>query len=460
MEDRGPQQSSGEAQSPLLNQFSNDASESAGSTSAQDVQKPPSHIPHHELNPTSEASIPPQTDVQALTYKSHDKEPSKEPQVPDSSQHLESLPKAASEKPVRQEAPIGASAESNASDLGQAQDSIPPESVHSSNPAQPDPSNDSKKVIEQFGEPPPSSQQQLGDSDDLQKSPNEPHEEAKPEIQTIIEQFKDKGDGEPLQKVDTPVRNSLPVFQYPPRSSSLLHRRNEAPAVAHESGNEKSEFPDGSEASIAIPRRSETSFPSQTSPTVTQPPLPAPDPEPDLPFDFHRFLEQLRHKSADPVARFLRSFLVEFGKKQWMVHEQVKIISDFLVFIANKMAQSEVWRHVSDAEFDNAREGMEKLVMNRLYSQTFSPEIPVTDPSKNRKNRAAQSANAGRRGQHQEDVERDDILSQKVRIYSWVKEDHLDMKPFRGKDRKFQTLAQQGETISNCSSGHTISDRE
>ena len=31
------------------------------------------------------------------------------------------------------------------------------------------------------------------------------------------------------------------------------------------------------------------------------------------------------------------------------------------------MRESEVWRNASDAEFDNAMEGMEKLVMNRLY---------------------------------------------------------------------------------------------
>lgn len=54
-----------------------------------------------------------------------------------------------------------------------------------------------------------------------------------------------------------------------------------------------------------------------------------------------------------------------------MVYEQVKIISDFLVFIVNKMMQCEVWRDVLDVEFDNVCEGMEKLVMNCLYSQIF-----------------------------------------------------------------------------------------
>lgn len=31
------------------------------------------------------------------------------------------------------------------------------------------------------------------------------------------------------------------------------------------------------------------------------------------------------------------------------------------------MRESDVWKNVSETEFDNAMEGMEKLVMNRLY---------------------------------------------------------------------------------------------
>jgi len=181
---------------------------------------------------------------------------------------------------------------------------------------------------------------------------------------------------------------------------------------------------------------------------------PQPDPEPDLPFDFHRFLEQLRHRSADPVAKFLRSFLSEFGKKQWMVHEQVKIVSDFLDFITKKMALCDVWRAVSDAEFDNACEGMEKLVMNRLYSQTFSPAIPPPEPSTTRGKRKGGPPPPGRRGQHQEDVERDEVLAQKVRIYSWVRPDHLDIKSVNDKGKKFLALAQQGTilvtAVSRC----------
>lgn len=186
--------------------------------------------------------------------------------------------------------------------------------------------------------------------------------------------------------------------------------------------------------------------------SLFQPPPPSPDPEPPAAFDFHRFLEQLRHRNADPVARYLRSFLQEFVKKQWAVHEQVKIIGDFLEFITKKMAQCEVWANLNDDEFDNAREGMEKLVMNRLYTQTFSPAIPAPSapntPRKGRTGRLAADAASphgpGRRGQHEEDVERDAVIAQKMRIYGWIKEEHLDIQPVTGeKSQKFLAMAQK-----------------
>jgi hypothetical protein len=92
---------------------------------------------------------------------------------------------------------------------------------------------------------------------------------------------------------------------------------------------------------------------------------------------------------------------------------------------------------------------MEKLVMNRLYTQTFSPAIPPPEPSlsvkgKRRAGGPSGPVKSGRRGQHQEDVERDEVLAQKVQIYGWVKEEHLDISPIGEKGRKFMSLAQQG----------------
>ncbi|CAG8445517.1 13332_t:CDS:2 [Dentiscutata erythropus] len=132
-----------------------------------------------------------------------------------------------------------------------------------------------------------------------------------------------------------------------------------------------------------------------------------PSPQQDLQFDFNRFLQQMANPTATNIARYVKSFEREFEKKPWPANDQIKIIHDFLDFISIKMRDCELWRGASDAEFENAKEGMEKLVMNRLYKLTFSPAIkgPVTT----------------------DDRERDEILHQKIEIFRWVKEEHLDI---------------------------------
>jgi hypothetical protein len=306
-------------------------------------------------------------------------------------------------------------------------------------------------------------------------SEDERETSSRSEIQSIMDQFSEEGQGPGVEEVMSPrLEFAGPLLgspvQHPPRKSSLeplnasfgnaiqsmqdlriasTPTQNVHPKDPTDIGPAVPPKP-GSIRSLGNPRMSDDRYqPVDTplSPPLHRPPPPEPEPEPDLPFDFHRFLEQLRHRTADPVAKFLRSFLQEFGKKQWMVHEQVKIISDFLAFITNKMAQCEVWREVSDAEFDNAREGMEKLVMNRLYTQTFSPAIPPPQPipgPKSRRRGVERPMGPGRRGQHQEDVERDEILAQKVSIYGWIKEEHLDIPAVGDSGRRFLVLAQQG----------------
>ena len=290
------------------------------------------------------------------------------------------------------------------------------------------------------------------------------------EILSIMDQFDEANSnntGDEIGRLTSSARKShlgTPI-EHPPRRSSLEPLRPVGQQSANDPawnletrGQEDSALNDKFRAppmrTSSLPPSvwlQDTNTPSSPSSSMSLPKLtpPEPDPEPDLPFDFHRFLEQLRHRTADPVAKFLRSFLIEFGKKQWMVHEQVKIINDFLTFITNKMAQCEVWRGVSDAEFDNAKEGMEKLVMNRLYSQTFSPAIPASAPvqiAKGKRKAVEGALGTGRKGQHQEDIERDEILAQKVRIYGWVQEKHLDISPVGDSGKRFLILAQQGET--------------
>lgn len=272
--------------------------------------------------------------------------------------------------------------------------------------------------------------------------------ESQPEIDSIMTQFTDEAVAPRKDEIMSPRMEIAGTIlghgtQFPPRRSSLEPLRPNQSQTSitgeQETGGAPPVPPKSPPSRVFSPSHPSSPISARTS-------LPPPEPEPDLPFDFHRFLEQLRHRTADPVAKFLRSFLTEFGKKQWMVHEQVKFIGDFLAFITNKMAQCEVWRDVSDAEFDNAKEGMEKLVMNRLYAQTFSPAIPLPAPpsrSKGKRKEADKALSSGRRGQHQEDVERDDILAQKIRIYSWVREEHLDIPPVGPNGKRYLNLAQQ-----------------
>lgn len=278
------------------------------------------------------------------------------------------------------------------------------------------------------------------------------------EIQSIMDQFADDTQAPSKEEIMSPRHEPEDPMQaavtgFPPRRSSLepLRSRNMDDIATSPISGQPEKFDVFPASPPPVPPKPD--FASLQSPpaslrNVSTSQLPVPEPEPELPFDFHRFLEQLRHKSADPVARFLRSFLTEFGKKQWLVHEQVKLIGDFLAFITNKMAHCDVWREVSDNEFDNAKEGMEKLVMNRLYSQTFSPALPSPpqlprSTSRGKRKELEKVLGPGRRGQHQEDVERDEILAQKIRIYSWVREEHLDIPSVGANGERFLRLAQQ-----------------
>ncbi|PWN42123.1 hypothetical protein IE81DRAFT_347693 [Ceraceosorus guamensis] len=131
----------------------------------------------------------------------------------------------------------------------------------------------------------------------------------------------------------------------------------------------------------------------------------------ERPFDFNRFLEQMRTKSAQPVGEYVKSFIKGFSKKPYRVTDQQKLIFDFLDFISGIMKQVAPFSTLSQHEFENAMEAMEKLIMNRLYSFTFSPAI----------------ARDGRWKVQTDDLERDRVFRQRVRLFEWIREEHLDV---------------------------------
>ncbi|KNE73346.1 hypothetical protein AMAG_17498 [Allomyces macrogynus ATCC 38327] len=121
-----------------------------------------------------------------------------------------------------------------------------------------------------------------------------------------------------------------------------------------------------------------------------------------VPFDFGQFLEQMRDRRALPLTKYFRSFLREFTKRGWTVTEQVKIVHDFLEFMAVQTSKNELFANASDQELENAREGMEKLLMNKLYPHTFSPLTA-------------------------DDAVKDEVLYKKISILQWVELRHLDV---------------------------------
>ncbi|KAH9074697.1 hypothetical protein EDB83DRAFT_2352763 [Lactarius deliciosus] len=147
----------------------------------------------------------------------------------------------------------------------------------------------------------------------------------------------------------------------------------------------------------------------------------------DPQFDFQKFLDQMKTKSAEPVARYLRSFLSNFAKRTFTVTDQVKLINDFLNFISQKMREADVWKLTSDSEFDNVMEGMEKLVMNRLYDYTFTPQIAHSIPP---------------RPITTDDLERDRVLGQRIALFGWIEPSHLDVPTAEGSNG-FLLFAQQ-----------------
>ncbi|KAJ7642788.1 hypothetical protein DFH06DRAFT_1283556 [Mycena polygramma] len=147
----------------------------------------------------------------------------------------------------------------------------------------------------------------------------------------------------------------------------------------------------------------------------------------DPPFDFQKFLDQMKSRNAEIVAKYLKSFLSNFAKRTFTVSDQVKIINDFLNFIVKPMRESDIWKNASDAEFDNALEGMEKLVMNQLYQFTFTPAVVNAIP---------------RRQITADDLERDRVLTQRVALFGWIQESHLDIPVGEG-SAGFLMFAQQ-----------------
>ncbi|CAE6524318.1 unnamed protein product [Rhizoctonia solani] len=226
------------------------------------------------------------------------------------------------------------------------------------------------------------------------------------------------------QRPPTPTSAPATVATFPSIASlarSFISRPNSPVTASAPGGSPNSSLPH----SPATRTR-----PIQPSNLATSSEQPAPDPEQ---FDFQKFLDQLKSRPADPVAKYLRSFLHNFSKKNFTVNDQIKLVHDFLVFISARMRECEIWKKAGETEFDNAVEGMEKLVMNRIYEFTFTPQIarsgrPVTT----------------------DDLERDRVLKQRIGLFQWIRPEHLDI-PMKLKDPEESAPSSQSASEDSSS---------
>lgn len=113
------------------------------------------------------------------------------------------------------------------------------------------------------------------------------------------------------------------------------------------------------------------------------------------------------------------------------------------------MRECEAWRNSSDAEFDNAMEGMEKLVMNKLYELCVSTcrcqtwiRLTTSTQHVHSSGRTRCAATA----YHTDDLERDRVLTQRIALFKWIEPKHLDIPEGEGSEG-FLMFAQQGTTL-------------
>ena len=147
----------------------------------------------------------------------------------------------------------------------------------------------------------------------------------------------------------------------------------------------------------------------------------------DTCINFKLFIEQLRHPQADPIIRYTRSFLHNFCTQRplWTAKEQVKLIDDFKIFIFDKFKIYEPFKSLDAKRFKNAQEGMEKLIMSKLYFRCFSPLLK-------------KSLKISIDEEHGQDLIEDIKFTNKCKEYRFIEIQHLDNDIYINKSQYMQ----------------------
>lgn len=132
-------------------------------------------------------------------------------------------------------------------------------------------------------------------------------------------------------------------------------------------------------------------------------------------YDFQVFISQLKEPRASPILGYTKSFLRNFTSKNqcWTASEQKELINDFKLFIYKKFGQYEPFKSMDSRNIMNAREGVEKLIMGRLYNKCFSPCIEMNIEMIDK--------------EHRNDLFQDDLLRKKTMQYKFIRPEHIEL---------------------------------
>lgn len=80
----------------------------------------------------------------------------------------------------------------------------------------------------------------------------------------------------------------------------------------------------------------------------------------------------MRSNEAFALTRYFKSFLREFTRRKWTAAESVKILRDFLLFMADgetgKFLQCSLYSQATQAQKAEYAEGLEKLTCIKLHA--------------------------------------------------------------------------------------------
>ncbi|KAL2335862.1 hypothetical protein Fmac_010308 [Flemingia macrophylla] len=119
---------------------------------------------------------------------------------------------------------------------------------------------------------------------------------------------------------------------------------------------------------------------------------------------FHDFLNRMRHPACLDLVRSIKSFIVSFSFYQPKPENDGKKVQDFFLSMEAAIRDHPLWTTASEEDIDCAMEGLEKYIMTKLFSRTFSASP--------------------------EDDKIDDEISEKIRLLqTFLKPQHLDIPP-------------------------------